>query len=46
MAKAALEMAVLDAELRIGRDLVRHLISERSGPGAVRGLGRHHAVDR
>ena len=42
MAKAALEMAVLDAELRAaGRPLAREL-GAVARPGALRRLGRHH----
>ena len=45
MAKAALEMAVLDAELRAeGRSFARELGSVHD-VGAVRGLGRHHGLD-
>ena len=42
MAKAALEMAILDAELRLARPLLRDLFGGRAGKSAVGGSrGRH-----
>ena len=46
MAKAALEMAVLDAELRASRAGRSRGSSARSGPGAVRRLGGHRQLGR
>ena len=42
MAKAALEMAVLDAELRAAGPVVRPRARRGPRPGALRRLGRHH----
>ena len=42
MAKAALEMGVLDAELRAAGPVVRPRARRGPRPGAVRGLGRDH----
>ena len=42
MAKSALEMGVLDAELRAAGPLVRRRAGRRPRPGAVRRLGRDH----
>ena len=46
MAKAAVEMAVLDAELRAAGQPLAHVLRRDARPGAVRRLGRHHGLGR
>ena len=46
MAKAAVEMALLDAELRAAGQPLRDLLRRDARPGAVRGVGRHHGLGR